>query len=348
MIKTNKIIIESIYPAFWGILMYNVLRAVTDFNHRGVFWEGDIKLHAVALTLSVFMCYLCGFLWRRKLRRTAEYKDTAKHYIFVFAELIVLLNILLIIGQGMGVLFMGSGWIDYMLINSIYLPLLLIFYALIRSTIIEKNVNEKNAALEKLKAEKNEAELEFLKSQYHPHFLFNALNTIYFQMDMDTFQAKKSIEYLSEQLRYQLYDVNQEVAFHQEIKYLRSFIAFQQLRKTDKLVANVEIDEAFKEQKIHPLLFQPLLENAFKHVGGFYQIDFSLKLKEDRVYFHLRNSVSDELISSAIKDSGIGLNNLKRRLELLYPDKYELEIYRADGFFNVTLVLSIKQEKDID
>lgn len=346
MIKINKIQIERIYPAFWGILMYNVLRAVTDFNHRGIFWEGDLKLHVVALTLSVFICYLCSFLWRRKLHRTAEYKDTAKHYIFVVSELVVLLNVLLVLGQASELLFMGSGWIDYMLINSIYLPLLLIFYTLIRSTIVEKNVNEKNVALEKLKAEKNEAELEFLKSQYHPHFLFNALNTIYFQMDIDTFQAKESIEYLSELLRYQLYDVNQEVAFHQEINYLRSFIAFQQLRKTDKLVVNIEIDATLKEQRIHPLLFQPLLENAFKYVGGSYQIDFSLRLKGDRVYFQLRNSVSDELVSSAIKDSGIGLNNLRRRLELLYPDKYQLKTSMSDGFFNVKLVLSIKQEKE--
>lgn len=343
MIKTNKIAIEYIYPAFWGILMFNLLRAVTDLTHRGIFWEGDMKLHAVALTLSVFTCYVCSFLWRRRLRRTAEFKDTAKHYLFILAELTFLLNLLLITGQALGVLFMGSGWIDYMLINSIYLPLLLIFYALIRSTVIEKNVNEKNLTLEKLKTEKKEAELEFLKSQYHPHFLFNALNTIYFQMDSDTLQAKKSIEYLSELLRYQLYDVNQEVAFHQEINYLRSFIAFQQLRKTDKLVVNIEIDPALHEERIHPLLFQPLLENAFKYVGGLYKIDFVLKLENNQIYLELRNTVSQNSGFSYTKSRGIGLNNLKRRLELLYPEKYVLNIHDEEDFFKVILIVSLKQ-----
>ena len=161
---------------------------------------------------------------------------------------------------------MGAGWVDYMLINVVYIPLMLIFYTFIRNRVRDKNVQKKMLALEKLKAEKNEAELDFLKSQYHPHFLFNALNTIYFQVDERNEEAKKSIEHLSGLLRYQLYDVNQEVPFHKEIEYLRSYIAFQQLRKTDKLVVNITIDAILQEQPIQPLLFQPLLENAFKYV----------------------------------------------------------------------------------
>lgn len=337
---------DWIYPAVWGILMYNVLRAVTDLTHHGIFWEGEMKLHVTALLLSIFTCYVCNFQWRRRLLRTSEVNQMKRDYFFVLAELIIWLNLLLITGQAMGFLFMGSGWIDYMLINVIYLPQLLIFYTLIRNAISEKNVNEKNLTLEKLKTEKNEAELEFLKAQYHPHFLFNALNTIYFQIDDTNSEAKKSIEYLSELLRYQLYDVNQDVSFYQEINYLRSYISFQQLRKTDKLRVNMDIDETLKEQRIHPLLFQPLLENAFKYVGGLYQIDFILKNREGQIYFELKNSVSDALVSPAIKESGIGLTNLKRRLELLYPEKYQLITDVGDGYFKVTLILSGNKPKN--
>lgn len=345
MDENKNIVIDWIYPAVWGILMYNVLRAVTDFTHRGVFWEGDMKLHITALTLSVFTCYVCNFVWRQKLRKTAEVSYTMRDYRIIVVQLIIWLNLLLIIGQATGVLHMGSGWIDYMLINVIYLPLLLIFYALIRNTIIEKNINEKNLVLEKLKADKNEAELEFLKSQYHPHFLFNALNTIYFQVDDNNIEAKKSIEYLSELLRYQLYDVNKDVAFYQEINYLRSYIAFQQLRKSNKLTMNIDIDNILQDQRVHPLLFQPLLENAFKYVGGLYQIDFVLKVREDRIYFELKNSVSDALVSPTIKDSGIGLSNLKRRLELLYPEKHQLSTDVGEGYFKVILVFPINSIK---
>ncbi|MFD2943399.1 sensor histidine kinase [Flavobacterium notoginsengisoli] len=337
----KKISVEWIYPALWGILIYNVLRAVTDLTRPGIFWEGDIRLHLVALLFSVLICYAGNIIWRRRLLDKDFSKGISGEYICVFGELIISLNILLIAGQSSDVLFMGAGWIDYMLINATYLPLLLIFYTLIRSSIISKNVHEKVISLEKLKAEKNKAELDFLKSQYHPHFLFNALNTIYFQVDENNQEAKRSIEHLSELLRYQLYDVNQTVTFYKEIQYLRSYIAFQQLRKTDKLIVNIEIDSVLKEQKVHPLLLQPLLENAFKYVAGSYRIDLSLKLLGDEVAFILKNSVSSVSVSESVKDSGIGLSNLKRKLELLYPDKHKLTMENSHDYFEITLKLQI-------
>ncbi|PAM93285.1 hypothetical protein B4N84_18690 [Flavobacterium sp. IR1] len=342
MDKNRKIAIEWIYPTVWGVIMYNVLRAVTDLTHHGIFWEGELKLHIIALLLSIVICFLLNTLWRRQLRKTVTVHNMIRDYLFVVVQLLVLLNFLLIIGQKAGVLFMGAGWIDYMLINVIYVPLLLIFYTLIRNNIIEKKVQEKVVLLEKLRAEKNNAELEFLKSQYHPHFLFNALNTIYFQIDDYNTDAKRSIEHLSELLRYQLYDVNQEVQFSKEIKYLRSYIAFQQLRKTEKLIVNIDIDTALEESRVHPLLFQPLLENAFKYVSGTHEIDLKLKLRKNDVYFELKNSVSDVMVSTAVKDSGIGLTNLKRKLELLYPEKYQLMTQKKGGFFKVTLILQIQ------
>lgn len=342
MDKNRKIAIEWIYPTVWGVIMYNVLRAVTDLTHHGIFWEGELKLHIIALLLSIVICFLLNTLWRRQLRKTVTVHNMIRDYLFVVVQLLVLLNFLLIIGQKAGVLFMGAGWIDYMLINVIYIPLLLIFYTLIRNNIIEKKVQEKVVLLEKLRAEKNNAELEFLKSQYHPHFLFNALNTIYFQIDDYNTDAKRSIEHLSELLRYQLYDVNQEVQFSKEIKYLRSYIAFQQLRKTEKLIVNIDIDTALEESRVHPLLFQPLLENAFKYVSGTHEIDLKLKLRKNDVYFELKNSISDVMVSTAFKDSGIGLTNLKRKLELLYPEKYQLMTQKKGGFFKVTLILQIQ------
>ncbi|QGK74167.1 sensor histidine kinase [Flavobacterium sp. SLB02] len=342
MISNKKITIEWIYPALWGILMYNVLRAITDLTHHGIFWEGDIKLHLVALLLSILLCYVSNVVWHGQLCRTVEFSKMGRDYILVLAQLLISLNLILITGQSAGFLFMGAGWIDYMLINVVYIPLLLIFYTFIHNRVRDKNVQKKMLALEKLKAEKNQAELDLLKSQYHPHFLFNALNTIYFQVDDWNEEAKKSIEHLSGLLRYQLYDVNQEVPFHKEIAYLRSYIAFQQLRKTDKLAVNLTIDAILQQQPIEPLLFQPLLENAFKYVSGSYEIDLVVKLVENKIHFILKNSVSDTPVSSVIKDSGIGLSNLKRRLELLYPEKHQLLTKKENDFFEVTLILQIK------
>lgn len=342
MNKDKKIAIDFIYPALWGILIYNVLRAITDLTRHGIFWEGEIKLHVIALAFSILVCYIGNYLWRRRLGRSDFNSNTAREYLQVFAELILSLNLLLLIGQATGILFMGAGWIDYMLINATYIPLLLILYTLIRNSIIGRNIQSKVLTLEKLKAEKKEAELDLLKSQYHPHFLFNALNTIYFQVDQHNEQARKSIEHLSELLRYQLYDVDQVVTFGKEIQYLRSYIAFEQLRKTDKLVVNVAIDSALEKQNVHPLLFQPLIENAFKYVTGTYQIDLTMKLSGSELYFIVKNSISDTIVSAAIKDSGIGLSNLKRRLELLYPQKHQLITAKSENNFSATLKLEIE------
>jgi sensor histidine kinase YesM len=321
--------------------MYNVLRAITDLARKGPFWNGDLKLHLVAVLLSILICYIFSFIWRYRLRLADGSKSSALEYLYVFLELFVSLNLILVLGQSGDVLYMGEGWIDYMLINATYIPLLLLFYTLIRNNIINKNWQDKMLALERLKAEKNEAELNFLKSQYHPHFLFNALNTIYFQVDEHNKDAKQSIEQLSDLLRYQLYDVNKKVTFRQEIQYLKSYILFQQVRKSDKLVVSMDIDAALNEQKIHPLLFQPLVENAFKYVAGSYEISLAMKLSGNQVRCVLKNSISAKTVSERVKDSGIGLENLKRRLDLLYPNRHYLNMNKGNAFFVAELTLNL-------
>lgn len=328
-----------IYPALWGTVMFNVLRAVTDLKRNGMFWDGEMKLHIIALSLTILICYVFSFIWRQRLRLSDGSGSSATEYLWILAELLISLNIIMVVGQRVGILLMGSGWVDYMLINVTYVPLLLIFYTLIRNSIISRNVLDKMLALEKLKAEKNEAELSFLRSQYHPHFLFNALNTIYFQVKEDNTEARQSIEKLSDLLRYQLYDVSKEVTFSQEIRYLRSYMAFQQLRKSERLVVSVETDDRLNDRQIHPLLFQPLIENAFKYLGGHYEISLSLKLVGNTVRCVVKNSVSDTAVSDRIKESGIGLENLKRRLELLYPERHSLTVNEENGIFEAVLTL---------
>ena len=105
-------------------------------------------------------------------------------------------------------------------------------------------------------------------------------------MDENNKVAKQSIEQLSDLLRYQLYDIEKEVTMEQEINYLRSYIAFQQLRMSERLMLDLYFDPQLKEQKIHPLLLQPLIENAFKYVRGDYKIKLEIKLTETR--FSLR------------------------------------------------------------
>jgi two-component system, LytTR family, sensor kinase len=340
MIRKRNILFDWLFPPVWTMVMYNVLRVISDLAGKGPFWHGDFKSHIIAITLTLLICYTFSFIWRHRLRLADGSNASALEYLYVFLELFVALNFILVVGESIGLL-SRSNWINHLLINTAYIPLLLLFYTLIRNNIINKNSQDKMLMLERLKAEKTEAELNFLKSQYHPHFLFNALNTIYFQVDECNEEARQSVAQLSDLLRYQLYDVNKKVTFRQEIQYLRSYILFQQVRKTDKLMVKIDIDAALNTQKIHPLLFQPLVENAFKHVSGSYEISLTLKLIDNQVHCVLKNSIAPKTESKNKKDSGIGVENLKRRLELLYPNRYYLNLNKDNDYFIAELTLNL-------
>jgi LytS/YehU family sensor histidine kinase len=193
--------------------------------------------------------------------------------------------------------------------------------------------------LEKITNDHLQTELKFLKAQYHPHFLFNALNTVYFQMDDDVAGAKRSIEKFSGLLRYQLYDQQQQVTVKQEISYLQNFIKLQQVRTSEKLQLSVYFDPALNGQPIYPLLLLPLVENAFKYVGGDYKICLAARLAEGALNFTVCNSMPAYI--PAKLNSGIGLENLRRRLELLYGGKSSVETIKENDTFKATLYIKL-------
>lgn len=212
-------------------------------------------------------------------------------------------------------------WADIVDINMIPTLYAIVYYGIARSrTWLKAYVNNK-MQLEKLTNDHLETELKFLKAQYHPHFLFNALNTIYFQMDEDVAGAKKSTELLSSLLRYQLYDQQQQVPIKQELEYLQDYIQLQRIRASQKMRLMVAFDENLADQQVYPLLLLPLVENALKYVGGDYKIDISANITEKGLLFKVYNDVPATM---KLKDnySGIGHENLKRRLELLYPNRH--------------------------
>jgi sensor histidine kinase YesM len=278
-------------------------------------------------------------IWRRRLNNPGKYRSAVKEYVFIFAELFLLSALYLAAGTWAGILY-AEDWLNCFLIFTAYTPLLMLYYTLIRSDAVNKKYQEKILQLEKIKADQYQTELKFLKSQYHPHFLFNALNTIYFQINEENRQAKQSVEQLSDLLRYQLYDIEQMVTLEQEMNYLKTYIAFQQTRMSRKLALTLYFSPALKDQKIHSLLFQPLIENAFKYVGGEYNIAISMQWQDNQVLFKIENSVS-ELTDAKGKAHGVGLENLKRRLELLYSNKYTLEIHHDENTFTANLQIEI-------
>jgi sensor histidine kinase YesM len=158
-------------------------------------------------------------------------------------------------------------------------------------------------------------------------------------MDENVSEAKKTVEKFSELLRYQLYDQQQTVPVNREISYLQNFIEIQRVRTSERLKLQTHFDASLNGQQVYPLLFLPLVENAFKYVGGDYQIIIAAKGNAGRIQFSVRNSLPREPLSK--KENGIGLENLKRRLELLYPGKHKLIIKKDSNRFEAVLELEI-------
>ncbi len=200
------------------------------------------------------------------------------------------------------------------------------------------NEKEKNV----IKKEKLSAELSYLKSQIDPHFFFNTLNNIYSLAQLKSDKAPQTILKLSELMRYNIYEADKDFVFlKDEINYIQNFIDLQRIR----LAKSVDIDYYVRgnigQKKIEPLLFLPFIENAFKHgidYANNCSIDIEISIEEHEITLLVINSTSSrkEKIS---KSSGVGLNNIKKRLELLYKNSYDLNITENDKSFMVKLIL---------
>ena len=201
--------------------------------------------------------------------------------------------------------------------------------------------------------EKAEAELNFLKSQINPHFLFNSLNSVYFLIDKKNIEARQALHKFSEMLRFQLYEVKDEkIPIEQEVNYLKDYIDLQKLRISENCQVMLNVAPGVKSFLIEPLLLIPFVENSFKHLSHFSngrvnEIKIDLSRQNGEMNFYISNTTEEKEGNSPsiklwqAKEGGIGLFNVKRRLELLYPKKHELKITEQDGRFDVQLKIKI-------
>lgn len=197
--------------------------------------------------------------------------------------------------------------------------------------------------LKTLKADKSKAELELLKTQINPHFFFNTLNNLYSLTVKHSDKAPEVILKLSEMMRYTIYEGKKEfVPLREEVTYLENYIELHKIRYQKKV--NIEFSHSIEQEvKVAPLLFIILLENALKH--GVESLTDSAYVKIDLISSnrHIRFSIENNYEPLEINESkGIGLENLKRRLELIYPKTHELNIHKTASTFAVDLKISLQ------
>lgn len=193
-----------------------------------------------------------------------------------------------------------------------------------------------------MEKEKLESELKMLRNQVNPHFLFNTLNNIHTLVYKKSDKASDAIMKLSGLMRYMLYETNSEIVLlEKELEYLKNYVELQRLRFTNPNQVNFTVEGDSSNKTIAPLLLVPFIENAFKHglsAGNTSSIDIRINISESVLTFYCSNGFK----SGADPDihSGIGLNNVEKRLNLLYNNRHSLKINKLDNRFEVNLSLT--------
>lgn len=204
----------------------------------------------------------------------------------------------------------------------------------------------------KVEREKLEAELNTLKSQINPHFLFNSLNNIYSLSIVNSKETPVMILKLSDLMRHVLYESRENfIPLKKEIEFVKNFIELQRIRLIEKVDIQFQLDGTVSNKLIIPLIFEPFIDNAFKH-GNYTEsgesfVHIYIRIEEEKLFFRIGNSYEQGLSQKVKSDNayGIGLKNAQKRLEYLYKkNEYKLNITQKEDIFNVELELNLKDK----
>lgn len=240
-----------------------------------------------------------------------------------------------------------SDWIK--LLRSSSFPSTVASMTLAMSIKLTKNWLQSQQREQVLAKEKLETELKFLRSQFNPHFLFNTINSIFHLIHKNPDEASESLAKFSDLLRYQLYECNEvQIPLDLEIGYLNNFIGLERLRHENSLEVINHLTNAPKGGlMISPFILMPFIENAFKHVSREESsdnfIEINLSIHESIMTFEVTNTASPAPVqaTAAWEAGGLGLKNVRRRLELLYPDQHQLTITTQNQRHHVSLRLEL-------
>lgn len=332
------------------------------FLYHSLFWVGIYLLwvavfrsysFALTKTITIEFCYLVFI--------TADYYainnfiipqflQKRKYGLFVFATILTItlsasLRALVALQMNL-VIFHATPSVDF---NTLYFNSVIniSFWVLLITTgkmLMDRIQTQQFLAL--LEKERVKNELDYLKAQINPHALFNSLNTIYGHIDKSNQVARNILLQFSELLRYQLYDCAEEkISLEREMGYIKNYVAFHRLRKDENLEVTFQTDHIETGLTIAPLLLVVLIENAFKFVSSFAdkenKIIIHIYTKGSILYSSFVNTKEAQHAGANKNANGIGIANLKRRLELLYPNKYKLTTQDENTKYETSLTIDL-------
>jgi len=237
--------------------------------------------------------------------------------------------------EGTAVYFIVFGWIFQY--TFIHLGWFIFSFAIVFVYESFKNQQIQQA----LKEEKLKAELQFLKAQINPHFLFNGINSVYFLIDDKPKIAKSTLLKFSDLLRYQLYECQDDfIPLKKEMEHIQSYIDMEKIRRGEDAKIQLNLPDEVGTEQISPLLFTPFLENAFKYLsnhdeGNKNRVVVDFRLEGSQLFFEIENTIDPAFKEK--ENGGIGIQNVRKRLALLYPQKHHLNTFERNGRFIVRL-----------
>ncbi len=349
--KTKFIPLHFIFwVAVWFFFVY--FFSYNSNNTNYVIWFSSFLLPITMITTYFVVYYLIPkYLLTKKYKHFALYSA----YTLVFSTYLI---IIAIFGSFVFLSNMELKNMPPMSRNYIFVLILVYLVVFIVSFISLLNHNFKtqtenkellNKILETQLQIKSQ-ELQYLKKQIHPHFLFNTLNTIYGFALKQSKNTPDIILKLSNLLDYILYQVDKpKVSLKEEISHIKEYIGLEKMRFQDTLKVTFIADDILEDIQIAPMLLIPFVENAFKHgslIDGFLKVEILVKLSENQLLFSIKNTVfTDELKPNKV---GIGLENIKKRLDLLYKNNHKLDIKNKNNWFIVNLtILNLNNLKNV-
>lgn len=333
--KIHHVVFWIVYYCFWiltyksmykdfGLLMK--ITAVYLFSHATIYYTSQYYLNPTFLKKNKPYLFLIVFL-----------------ALCVLMSLVMYFLINLIVGNTFKELFNASSYeiISVFFFSNFFASGIMLA---IKGYFETRNLHRKNELLEK---ERLESELQFLKSQVNPHFLFNAINSVYVLIRINPELASETLIKLSNLLRSQLYDFSAEkIEITQELEYLKNYIELEKIRKGERLELTFEEGEGLEDFSIAPLVLIPFLENCFKHLSTHTEkpnvVKVKISLNGDILSAYFYNSTEPKGKNQVRNTGGIGLVNIKRRLELLYPKSHWIETKAENNSYEVNLKIKIK------
>jgi len=349
MESINIIIGKSKFRIFWHIFFWLIVLIYYTlfFGHQGGYYWLTFRFVVFMLPVAIGTTYLFNYylipkyLFQKRIARFILFSVYSLITSFYLISLMIFPFLILNPGP------VNFGELDKSLID-IYFLVVGMYMAILVAIMIKllKYAYERQHLHLQLMKEKTQAELEMLRSQINPHFLFNTLNNIYTLSLKKSEQTPEAVLKLSEMLDYLLYDCNSnKVPLKKEIILIENYLYLQQLRYSNRLKINFKKDNHITDQQIAPMLLLPFIENSFKHGVGKHRnnarIDINLSVNAKGLLFLVSNSQANIKPTSEINSSGgIGLTNVQKRLGLIYPEHYTLNIRDLEKIYEIELTLT--------